>query len=737
MTSKVIGFLSNNSDEPQDILSLWRNRIFTTIFLSAIIVATLPYATNIRISLNSEKYLNIFIYSLAYVIGVTVIFCRSIPFRYRGLIGLLLFYIVGITSLLTYGRMGSGRMWLFVFAVLTTLLFGLRPGIVALTVNILTYFFWVLGVHYGYIGLTGSMAESYDHLIPSIFSFFFISTVVTVSLGVFVSVLEKKIEKEQQLSNELKISNERLEQDIAARKAVENALRKSENRLKTLTQNLQVGIFRYSGGEKNRFLEANPAMLKMFGFKHRKEIARLDITDFFQDPKERGKFQKKLKGQGYVRNEELQLKNKNGDAMVCDISAVAIRDERGNIKFYDGVIEDITKRKKLENQLRQAQKLEAVGTLAGGVAHDLNNILSGIVGYPDLILMDLPGDSPLREPIKTIQNSGKKAAAVVQDLLTLARRGVTVSEVINLNQIVSSYIDSPECLKLKSFHPNVEIKTQLDPALLNLMGSPVHLSKTVMNLVSNAAEAMPEGGQILIQTQNHYCDLPLPGNENFQEGDHIVLSISDTGIGIEPKEINRIFEPFYTKKVMGRSGTGLGMAVVWGTIKDHNGYIDVESLPGKGTTFKITFPATCEQLAIMGKEVCIENYRGNGEKILVVDDVPEQREVVSKILSSLGYEVNMVTSGEEAVEFMSVNSADLILLDMIMNTGKLDGLETYREITRIHPEQKAIITSGFSETKRVKKAQMLGAGQYVRKPYTLEKIGMAIKKELITSSKAS
>jgi CheY-like chemotaxis protein len=163
----------------------------------------------------------------------------------------------------------------------------------------------------------------------------------------------------------------------------------------------------------------------------------------------------------------------------------------------------------------------------------------------------------------------------------------------------------------------------------------------------------------------------------------------------------------------------------------------VESLPGKGTTFKITFPATREQLVFEEKDACIDNYLGNGERILVVDDVPEQREVASKILSSLGYEVNMVTSGEEAVEFMSANSADLILLDMIMNTGKLDGLETYREIARIHPKQKAIITSGFTETKRVRTAQMLGAGQYVRKPYTLKKIGMAVKKELITSPNAA
>jgi len=737
MFARMMKIVPSVDSEQTDVLSVWRNIIFSTIFISAILVATLPYLSNMRIALGSGQVVNAAVYSLAYALAFLILFGRFLPFKVRIGIGLFLFYAVGITSLVSIGLAGSGRLWLVTFGVLATLLLGLKAGLAALALNVATMLLWSWSAESDVGGLSHHLHEQPIHWMAVNFSFFFMNAVITVSLGVLVSVLERKIHSEQSLSNELKDTNKRLEQDIAARKSVENALRKSENRYKTLTQNLQVGLFRYSGGAKSRFLEANPALLQMFGFNNRREIRGLDITDFFQDPRDKDTFQEKIRRQGYVRNEELHLKHKNGGTMVCDISAVAIRGENGRVKFYDGVIEDITKRKQLESRLRQAQKLEAVGTLAGGVAHDLNNILSGIVSYPDLILMDLPEGSPLLEPVKTIQNSGKKAAAVVQDLLTLARRGVTVSEAVNLNQIVNSYVDSPECRKLKTFHPLVEISTRLEPTLLNVMGSPVHLSKTVMNLVSNACEAMPEGGQILIETQNRYFDVPPDGHENFREGDYVVLSVSDTGIGIAPDEINRIFEPFYTKKVMGRSGTGLGMAVVWGAVKDHNGHIDVESLPGEGTTFTITFPATREQLAAESKDIRIENFRGNGERILVVDDVPEQREVASKILSSLGYEVSLAASGEEAVQFMSANSAELVLLDMIMHTGKLDGLETYREITRLHPQQKAIITSGFSETKRVKKAQKLGAGQYVRKPYTLQKIGLAVKKELVAASKAA
>ena len=261
------------------------------------------------------------------------------------------------------------------------------------------------------------------------------------------------------------------------------------------------------------------------------------------------------------------------------------------------------------------------------------------------------------------------------------------------------------------------------------MGSPVHLSKTVMNLVSNAAEAMPNGGKIVISTQVQYVDRPIRGHDDIEEGDYVTLSVSDAGVGIPPEDVKKIFEPFYTKKVLGRSGTGLGMAVVWWTLKDHNGYIDVQTEEGKGTRFTLYFPATRQELTKDTSPLQSDEYMGKGESILVVDDVKEQREIASMILEKLGYSVTSVSSGEGAVDYMKCSSADLLVLDMIMDPG-IDGLETYRRIRKLHPQQRAVLVSGFSETKRVKKAQGLGAGSYVRKPYSLEKIGVAIRAEL-------
>ena len=385
--------------------------------------------------------------------------------------------------------------------------------------------------------------------------------------------------------------------------------------------------------------------------------------------------------------------------------------------------------RQLELQLRKSQKMEAIGTLAGGVAHDLNNILSGIVSYPELLLMDIPEESPLKKPLLTIQESGQRAAAIVQDLLTLARRGVSVTEVMNLNQLIEQYLSSPENQKILEYHSGVKVETALQPEIFNILGSPVHLSKTIMNLVSNAAEAMPSGGVIHIATENQYIDYPIKGYDTVAEGDYVKLTVSDNGVGISPGDIDRIFEPFYTKKTMGRSGTGLGMAVVWGTVKDHTGYIDLQSELGGGTVFTLYFPITRKKLPAEKPDILTDKYMGKGESILIVDDVIQQREIASSMLQKLGYNVLSVPSGEEAISYMQQNTADLLVLDMIMNPG-IGGLETYKKILKFHPRQKAIIASGFSESKKVKAAQKMGAGPYLKKPYSFETIGLAVKAEL-------
>jgi two-component system, cell cycle sensor histidine kinase and response regulator CckA len=250
-----------------------------------------------------------------------------------------------------------------------------------------------------------------------------------------------------------------------------------------------------------------------------------------------------------------------------------------------------------------------------------------------------------------------------------------------------------------------------------------------MNLVSNAAESISGKGEGTIRTESRYLDKPIRGNDELKEGDYAVLTVSDTGMGIPAENREKIFEPFYTKKTMGRSETGLGLAIVWGTVKDHNGYIDLQMEVGKGTAFMLYFPVMREEQIAPQQKEPIERYMGKRESVLVVDDIAKQRDVASRLLKRLGYEVHVVSGGEAVVEYLKENKADILVLDMIMPTG-IDGLETYERVLEVNPEQKAILVSGFSETDRVREAQRLGAGAYVKKPYILEKISVAIRDEL-------
>ncbi len=532
---------------------------------------------------------------------------------------------------------------------------------------------------------------------------------------------------------QVKLKTKELTDEIEQRIYAEKSLLKSKEKYRDLVENINEIIFIVDMSGLLTYV--SPAVKSMLGYSPSEIIGKPIQGVIYQQDLQfvMGRFQKILSGAEIPS--EYRVYKKSGELCWVYSSSKPIFDEKG-ICGLQGLLTDINDRKQaeeekkgLEKELARSQKMEALGLLAGGVAHDLNNVLSGVINYPELLLMNLPAESPMRKSLLAIQDSGLKAAAIVQDLLNLARRGVTVNETLNLNDIISDHLRSPEHKKTVSYHPGVDIETNLEPDLLNIKGSSVHLKKAVMNLLSNAVEAQPGGGRVIVSTENRYVDSPIKGYDNIDEGDFAVLRIEDKGIGIAVEDLENIFEPFYTKKEMGRSGTGLGMTIVWTTVQDHQGYINIESTVGKGTAFELYFPVTREEVAKEKVSIPMEDYMGKGETILVVDDIKEQREVASIILKTLDYFVTSVSSGEEAVEYIKNNSVDLLVLDMIMGLG-MDGLDTYKKIIEIHPGQKAIIASGFSETDRVKEVQRLGAGAYVKKPYTLEKIGLAVKAEL-------
>ncbi len=518
--------------------------------------------------------------------------------------------------------------------------------------------------------------------------------------------------------------------------------------LQTMLDSISEGIIELHG---EQIIYANPAAVAMLGKPQEKMLTAYLPSLFAEGERAKVEAVMRSSGAGYGKapldSEEpipldgriLSLKKLpfqgTAETMILLITDITERiGTEAALRSYQNDLEALVQKRTAElknahEKLQQVQKMEAIGILAGGVAHDLNNVLGIIVGYAELLMNKVDQTSSLRPHLLNIMNGGERAAAIVQDLLTLARRGVTSSQVLNLNSIVVACQQLPEFEKLSSYHPAVQIEMDLATDLLHINGSPVHLSKTLFNLVSNASEAMPDGGVLTIKTANQHLDRPLQGCDEIQEGDYVVLSVSDTGEGIATADLKRIFEPFYTKKDMGRSGTGLGLAVVWGTVMDHHGYIDVQSEEGRGSTFTLYFPVTREAIPAGHVGVSLSKYMGKCEAILIVDDVQGQRDLAAEMLRQLNYDVASVASGEEALAYLTEHQVDLLVLDMIMDPG-MDGLDTYKKVLEHCPLQKAIIVSGFSETQRVLAAQALGAGAYVRKPYIMETLGLAVRKEL-------
>jgi two-component system cell cycle sensor histidine kinase/response regulator CckA len=529
--------------------------------------------------------------------------------------------------------------------------------------------------------------------------------------------------------------------EVEERQRIEEALRNSEEKHRLMAENIKDVI--WTMDMALAFTYISPAAEKLQGWTT-DEFMRFSL-DQIMPPASVEKAQQAMvktlqSGENtgdFSRHVTLELEQfkKTGETIQTEIAASFMLDSQGQPCGILGVTRDVTERiqalkeqETLQEQLARAKKMEALGMLAGGVAHDLNNILSGIMSYPEVIMMKLPAESPLRKPLQTIQRSGRRAAAVVNDLVTIARGVASSREVTNLNRLVSDHLASAEHANLLAHHLKARVEVEFDDDLWNISCSRIHIEKVLMNLLGNAMEALDHSGVVTVSTKNCIVDRPIRGYDTVNTGEYTVLSVSDTGSGIPPGDLDRIFEPFYTKKIMGRSGTGLGLAIVWNTVQDHTGYISVASSKN-GTCFDLYFPSTRSKVATDKSNTSIDAFKGIGECILVVDDDPTQREIASAMLLVLGYRVNTVDSGEAAVAYIKDTSADLLMLDMLMPPG-MNGRETYEAIVRIRPGQKALIVSGFSETDEVSEAQRMGAGGLLKKPYTIEKLGHAVKSAL-------
>ena len=387
----------------------------------------------------------------------------------------------------------------------------------------------------------------------------------------------------------------------------------------------------------------------------------------------------------------------------------------------------------LKEKLARSERMESIGLLAGGIAHDLNNMLGPLVGYPDILLEELDDDDPMRDDILAMQDSARKASAIISDLLAMARRGNYKLTPVNLNHVVEEFVDAAVFRTVRKEHPLVDCRTNLMEDLPPMMGSGPHLNQVLLNLVMNAYGALDLDGQVRITTSEIVFEETVQRYEEIPAGHYVSISVIDNGSGIPEEARQRIFEPFFSTKKMGSSGTGLGLAVTYGIVKDLGGYIELQTEVGKGTRFTFYFPVA-EVADEVHEEVDLD-FHGT-ESVLIVDDVAAQRELAARLLDSLGYMTAAAMDGRTAVEYLSRESFDLVVLDMIMEED-FDGLDTLLALREINPTQKVILATGYADSERVQAALDNNVRHVVKKPYTMDDLCRAVRLALDAPKEAN
>lgn len=414
---------------------------------------------------------------------------------------------------------------------------------------------------------------------------------------------------------------------------------------------------------------------------------------------------------------ETKFRTLNGETRHGQVHCVLTTDTVDDWSRVLVAILDVTENRQAAEELGRAKRLETAGRLAGQIAHDFNNLLGPLVAYPEILQAKFPAEGRAHEMLSDMQSAALQIAEINQELLTLSRRGHYNTEPLDLNALVRSAVRTVE------IPPTVAVDLKASPGDLKIRGGSAQLMRVLVNLIRNSIEAMDDVGRLTIVTENIYLDEPLHNYATVSRGEYARVAITDTGCGIPSEALEHIFEPFFTtKKADKKRGTGLGLAVVHSVIEDHEGYIDVTSTPGVGTTFMLYFPLFRGELASSKTTDTIRE--GHGELVVVVDDDPLQRRIAQTALERIGYEVVVLESGEDAVRYLKHNPADIVLLDMVM--GGIDGAETLRQIREIHPRQTALILTGYSTSARVQAALALGECGVLAKPIQVSTLTSAI-----------
>ena len=511
------------------------------------------------------------------------------------------------------------------------------------------------------------------------------------------------------------------------RARAEEALRQAEEKFRSIFENAVEGIFQTM--PDGRYLRVNPALAELYGYGSPDELIRsgADITrQLYVTPGRRDEFMRQIERHGSVKNFESQVFRKGGDRIWISENARCVRDETGAVLYYEGFVENISERMRLETQLRQAQKMEAVGLLAGGIAHDFNNMLTVIIGHTDMIISCFGHEDPLQSDLAEIKSAGQRAAALTQQLLAFSRRQFLQPRVLDLNAVIADIIKMLR--RLVSEH--IELVTTLDPKLAWVKADRGQLEQIIMNLVVNARDVLPQGGRISITTGNVDLDENyVRDHAGAKPGPHVMLAVGDTGPGMDAETQTHIFEPFFTTKEMGK-GTGLGLATVYGIVKQSGGYIEVDSAPGKGATFRIYLPQTKEAIEPAAPDQAFDRPLTGTETILLVEDEDQVRKFIRLLLQKYGYTVFEAGQGDEALRICGEHHGPIHLLFSDMVMPGLNGRELAIRVQAVRPETRTLFMSAYTRDAVNQLALMAPGTPFLKKPFSIEALPRKVREVL-------
>lgn len=504
----------------------------------------------------------------------------------------------------------------------------------------------------------------------------------------------------------------------------EQALRRSEARYRSLVQSSVYGIYRSS--LEGRFLDVNPALITMLGYGSAEEVLLLDPEkDVFANPDEHARLVEEFRRTGRLDGIELKWKRNDGATITVRISGRAVSSADEPADVLEAIAEDVTDRRALEDQFRQAQKMEAVGRLAGGVAHDFNNLLMVIGGYAEVILAKLPAHDPLHEKGKAIQQAADRATTLTRQLLAFSRKQLLELKVVDVNAIVQDM----ERLLSPLIGENVELITHLASEAAHTRADAGQLEQVLMNLVVNAKDAMLSGGKLTIQTQTAVVDESHRRGQQFiRPGNYVVLSVSDTGMGMDKETQSRIFEPFFTTKEKGK-GTGLGLSTVYGIVKQSGGYVMVQSEKGHGSIFQIYLPhveGTAEKHLSPAPDATL----GGTETVLLVEDEESVRQLVRDTLAGKGYRVLEAESGEVGMQVAARHhgAIHLVITDVVM--PGMGGRELVKQLALARPTTKVLFLSGYTEDTILSDGSIESGTAFLQKPFSLQNLSRKVREVL-------